>query len=1105
MSDTSANPPDGLDEIIADFLEAEEAGRPISAAELIAQHPEFADQLREFFADRDILRSDARPLAIATVVRRPVLDSIRYFGDYELLEEIARGGMGIVYKARQKSLNRLVAVKMILAGNLASEVDMQRFQSEAEAAARLQHPGIVSVHEVGRHKGRSYFSMDFVDGRNLSEVIREESLPPRRAAGYVEQIAQAVHYAHQQTTLHRDLKPSNVMIDENDCVRITDFGLALNIAADSQLTGTGQAVGTPAYMPPEQAEGERGRIGPECDVYAMGAILYELLTGRPPFRGETPVDVLRQAMETEPLSPRLLNRSVPKDLETICLKCLEKEPAGRYRSAGLLADDLQRFRNGEPISARPIGRMSRVWRWCRRKPLAAGLSAALLLSIVGTVVTLTTANLRINRALTDRSAALAQSSRDRQAAEDALAAEKRAVGEQNRLNSELQDALERTEWNAYLRGIQLSVNDEERGHLEAARTRLASCGPESLRGFEWHYLASRVSSPMLNEWSSRALRPPRAISVSGLALAEINGNVQVYDPREGRVVFRRAVPQDEYAHTISPDGRWAAFVSRKKIRNTIRVLSLHGESSRPLIVLPPDESVHDVLFSHDGGRVLALVEQSPEGLDPSNWSLSELTSIIRFFDAATAAPTATHRLANLPTRQQSIHRNLIAADDSLRWLITPHALFDLHASKAVLSFPEPAEAVALSRDAGLAAVATKEGNVTIWHATTGQQIDALFPGQRVRQLAFRPNASEVALGCLDGTVVFRDFASQRSLNPLPTGPHIRSLAFLPGGQHLLTIHSDLRGTLHYRLWMRNRDACLVVLPSRVASSLWGRQVCFQPDGRGIAIAGIDGTVSLLDARTGELTRSFQMQSGSRSQLSSVTFSPEGSTIVAAGREGFFVWDVESGKLLRVLDPETGTFCTQAAFSPDGRWLAGAHQNGLTIWDRESGRVEKAIRVGGGGGGCEFRSIGFSSDGAFLFATANRGQGRILNVSDWSLRCRLPDGPSSRGVLTPDNLRLAVPASREVRFYDTSTGQPLTSMHCQGVIVEVAFSPDGRRIAAASGNSVQLLDTATGDLVLTLTGHTRSVSALAFSSNGRRLVSVAHGGAVRIWGDPVDRE
>src|SRR5438093_281993 len=254
---------------------------------------------------------------------------IRYFGDYELLEEIARGGMGIVFKARQRKLDRLVAVKMILAGEFASREQALRFRAEVEAAARLQHPNIVRIHETGEQDGQPYFSMDYVDGGNLAALVREKPLPAKRAADYVKTIAEAIHYAHEQGILHRDLKPSNVLIDSNDQPRVTDFGLAKRMQKESFLTATGDVMGSPNFMPPEQAGAKSVKAGRYSDVYSLGGILFYLVTGRPPFLAETVAETLHHVLNTEPVSPRLLNPSVPQDIATICLKCLEKEPGKR--------------------------------------------------------------------------------------------------------------------------------------------------------------------------------------------------------------------------------------------------------------------------------------------------------------------------------------------------------------------------------------------------------------------------------------------------------------------------------------------------------------------------------------------------------------------------------------------------------------------------------------------------------------------------------------------------------------------------------------------------------------------------------------------------------
>ena len=349
-----------LDEIIAAYDEAIEKGQVETAEEWIVRHSEFAEELREYFED------DRRVRGMMPTLGKAPLESIKSFGDYELLEELGRGGMGIVYKARQKSLNRIVAIKTIITGRLATEEDVRRFRREAQSAAKLRHPSIVTVHQVGEHNGQQFFSMECIDGNSLADVIHDRPLPPVQAAQYLKPLAEAIHYAHNQGVLHRDLKPSNVLLDSSGQPRITDFGLAKRMEDQSDLTVSGAVVGTPSYMSPEQAEARRGEVNERTDIYSLGAILYEGLTGTPPFRGRTPAETLLQVLKSEPVPPRLVNPKVPADLETICLRCLEKEPRKRYGSAEELSQDLQRFLDGEPIQAEPPGYVEKIWRWYRR-------------------------------------------------------------------------------------------------------------------------------------------------------------------------------------------------------------------------------------------------------------------------------------------------------------------------------------------------------------------------------------------------------------------------------------------------------------------------------------------------------------------------------------------------------------------------------------------------------------------------------------------------------------------------------------------------------------------------------------------------------------------
>lgn len=416
MSDHQTNPT--LHKIIADYLEQTRAGQLPDRQQLLDRHPELADELQAFFANRD--QTGAGSEDITTAPLRTPSNSVpmdantfasfktgvedatvlytgsrtgqagniphresggRYFGDYELLEEIARGGMGVVYKARQVKLNRIVALKMILAGHLASDEDVQRFYTEAQAAANLDHPGIVPIFEVGQHEGQHFFSMGFVDGQSLAARLDAGALASREAADLAKKIAEAVAFAHEHGIVHRDLKPANVLLDHDGEPVIADFGLAKQIGDDSSMTCTGQILGTPAYMPPEQAAGRVRELTETVDVYAIGAILYALLTGRPPFEAESPLDTLVQVLESETTLPTKVDHRVPRPLELICMRCLEKQPSDRYPSALALAQDLDRFLQDEPVEARPADLWQRVRRWSRRQPALVAHLAGLIMII----------------------------------------------------------------------------------------------------------------------------------------------------------------------------------------------------------------------------------------------------------------------------------------------------------------------------------------------------------------------------------------------------------------------------------------------------------------------------------------------------------------------------------------------------------------------------------------------------------------------------------------------------------------------------------------------------------------------------------------------------
>jgi len=352
--------------LLADLTDQAHAGERVDINVICEEYPQFAEELRELWGA--VMIADAAgsselhaTLSSGSSRDAPVtsFDLPCRFGDYELVEELGRGGMGIVYRARQISLNREVALKMILQGQLASPADRDRFQAEAESAARLDHPGIVPVYEVGNIEGHPYFSMKCVHGETLSHRLADRLVSPKEGAGILACVARAIHYAHRQGVLHRDLKPSNILIDDDGQPHVTDFGLAKRVQEAESLTRTGAILGTPAYMAPEQAAGARGEVGPASDVFSLGTILYQMLTGKPPFQAASPVDTILMLLEQDVVPPRVVNPRVDRDLEMIALRCLQKPIDLRYDSANSLADDLEAYLKDEPIAARS-GRFGQV-------------------------------------------------------------------------------------------------------------------------------------------------------------------------------------------------------------------------------------------------------------------------------------------------------------------------------------------------------------------------------------------------------------------------------------------------------------------------------------------------------------------------------------------------------------------------------------------------------------------------------------------------------------------------------------------------------------------------------------------------------------------------
>lgn len=475
------------------------------------------------------------------------------FGEYELLGEIARGGMGVVYKARQVSLNRPVALKMILSAQLASEEDVQRFRVEAGAAAKLDHPGIVPVFETGEIEGQHFYAMGLVSGGSLVDTVNAGPLPSDRIARLMEAVSEAIQYAHSRNIVHRDLKPANILIDGEGQPKIADFGLAKNLSEDHELTLTGQVMGSPAYMPPEQAAGKMQEVGPLADVYSLGAILYFLLTKRAPFHGTSTMETLRMVTSDPPVSPRELNPEADLDLTTICLKCLEKDPFKRYPSAGALADEFDRFLSGKPIEARPVSSYERTIRWALRNKLLSGLIiTAVLTLIIGAGVS-TYFGFEAQKNLTKVNEALVvtdQARKEAEAAKQIAMVEKEATRKALAVSNTALAEAARRERNPFLL----------RRYLDEV--------PLDLRSQEWSYLDQQSGTPFKRFVPGVGQERLRfAVNIPGSPgrfIVHGGGGVYLLDAGEGRFIYKLPSQNHHYdPQAVSSDGSLYAGASRR--------------------------------------------------------------------------------------------------------------------------------------------------------------------------------------------------------------------------------------------------------------------------------------------------------------------------------------------------------------------------------------------------------------------------------------------------------------------------------------------------------------------------------------------------------------
>jgi WD40 repeat protein/serine/threonine protein kinase len=1079
-----------VNEIIAAYLEAVETGQAPDRQELLARHPDLAAELSAFFADRDQFQRLAQPLGPALPARPAgeqvtvgpgedtgtVLGAVRYFGDYELLAEIARGGMGVVYKARQVSLGRTVALKMILAGQFASPDDVQRFHREAEAAANLDHPNIVPIYEVGEHRGQHYFSMKLIEGGSLAQRLPSEPRPSgsvpadrsptlaaqKEAARLVATVARAIHHAHQRGVLHRDLKPGNILLDRQGQPHVTDFGLARPVQGDSHHTRTGAIVGTPSYMPPEQARAEKA-LTTGVDVYSLGAILYELLTGRPPFRAETPLETVLQVLQRDPEPPRKVDPRIDRDLATICLKCLEKDPQRRYDSAAALADDLERWLGGAPILARPSTTVERLVKWARRRPAVAALvgvsvAAAVALLVGGLLfdARLQTLLGQVEKKQTDLDQVSFDAKRDREAARKANdeAQQKLNHGRGLLLNTQSTVILPTNPGLALALAIEGARRHPGLQANNALQAALDAC-------LEEHTLLGHEAPVLAVAYSPDGRR---------LVTGSRDGTARLWDTTTGKQLFLLKGHKARVTFaTFSPDGRCVLTLAPGPDRSAIVWEAATGKLLWRLQLSSPWDSRFVGPQANWAGDIpeYRQADFSPDG----SWIVTAFGEY----------PDCTARVWDIVTGQE----------------------------KLVLKGHEgPVGSARFSPDGKWIVTASLDRTARIWDAGTGKEVHVLRGHSGgVLSAQFSPDSGRVLTAgegwlyavtpdkgyhvvVIDANSVERvaariwDTATGKQLAPLQLGAITSKVALSPDGRKVVTAGDRSGGDISCftpRIW----DAAT----SKVVHVLEGPQrgdvlaIAVSPDSARLATAGANHTVVLWDMATGKELITLR---GHAKAVLGVIFSPDGRHLASASDDGTVrLWTVPTGG---PTGPRVEWFArSRVSFSPDGRQFLKIRPEGAaTFWDSPAGKKVREVRH------AEWLHAKKPPGGSFMVGNGFRE-------------------PASVAVFSRDERRVLIASlDREMAWiHDSRTGAELAVLqprqprpaHPAGLVFpansnfgygfnNLEFNPAGTQVLASSlSGSAYLFDAATGkeQFVLTEKGGSPCFYAI-FSPDGRRVLT-----------------
>jgi serine/threonine protein kinase/WD40 repeat protein len=1040
--------PDGGEEVGGDFLRRLERDPPTCAGPPLVPNGRVAP-------------ASCSPTAEAAAEERPPA-----VAGYQVLAELGRGGMGVVYKACHLRLHRVVALKMVLAGAHAGKQHLARFRHEAETVAQLQHPHIVQIYEVGEHDGRPFLALEYVPGGSLAQKLDGTPQPPRAAAELVAMLARAVQAAHDQGVIHRDLKPANVLLTADGTPKLTDFGLAKQLDADAGQTPSGAVLGTPSYMAPEQARGHNRAIGPAADVYSLGALLYECLTGRPPFQAATSLDTILQVLRDEPVPPCRLVPQVPRDLETVCLMCLHKEPHRRYPTAAALAEDLQRFLRGEPVQARPVGSLERGWRWCRRNPVVAGLLATVAASLLlGTGIAwlfAIQANANAARALEEKNHAQAAERGQREQLLEALIAEAHAKRYSGRVGQRF-------------------------GTIEAVRKAVA--------------LARELDKP------PEVFDELRTLAVAALALPDVRVAAKTWD---GWPEGSSGLDFDPVALRLYARGDRHGNVSVRRLEDDEEVARLSGAGHARTILFGTDGQTL-LLHEHDSGALqrwtiggpapktvatiadgVCLWQQSRDGRRLLALHQSAQGTRAEVIDLPSGRFRFEHRS---PTHDAWKTRWRAALSPDGKWLAVADGvygspqrnrllLFDLDTGKRAGELASPqAFAPAWHPDSRTLAVANWDGGINLWDAPAGKLLRTLsdqLGGEPT--LAMSPSGQLLtSMGSWNGGQVFWHPLTGKPLLRTPFR-YFMTQTVQDGRQYEVAIDKT-QLTLH------------TVEPSPVFLTLVSNGSCHEvtvhPGGRLLAVGKMNG-VSLFDLPTG-----LEIGHLDLGDNRSVRFDPSTGDLLTYGVRGLFRWPVritpgspdaivvgpprllgpgsdarfdasqdgkviaaanytqvmvyrQEGQRLRAITLGPLTETRVVRLSPDGHWaLTVNHRTGEgLIWDAQAGRQVAKVRGVDNSFNFGLFALFFTPDSRWL--TDGR---RRLEVGTWKEGPAVPvaDGPQVQ-VFAPDGAMFAGQSNAEVvDLVETATGKTLVQLGLpeQSRMLHGTFSPDGSQLIQQS--------------------------------------------------------